>query len=78
MWVLGLLDTPQSALKHLAEFCEVQFGLHITAQGIDDRVQTAAVQFAKAMFGLALAVFRQTVKIPIRILTQFPAVNIFD
>ncbi len=78
MWVLGLLDTPQSALSHLAEWCEDQFGLHITTQGIDDRVQTTAVAFFKAMFGLALSVFRQTVRIPIRILTQFTAVNIFD
>jgi len=78
MWVLGLLDTPQSALSHLAEWCEDQFGLHITAQGIDDRVQTAAVTFFHAMFGLAISMFRQTVRIPIRILTQFTAVNIFD
>jgi hypothetical protein len=78
MWVLGLLDTPQSALNHLAEFCEDQFSLHITAQGIDDRVHSAAVHFFKAMFGLAVAAFRQTVRIPIRMLTQFTAVNIFD
>lgn len=78
MWGLGLLDTPQSALSNLAEWCEEQFGLHITAQGIDDRVQTAAVTFFKAMFNLALSVFRQTVQIPIRMLTQFPAVNLFD
>ena len=78
MWVLGLLDMPQAALSQLAEFCEEQFGLHITAQGIDDRVQTVAVTFFKAMFGLALSVFRQTVRIPIRMLTQFTAVNIFD
>lgn len=78
MWVLGLLETPQSALSHLAEWCEDQFGLHITAQGIDDRVQPAAVTFFKAMFGLALSGFRQTVRIPIRMLTQFTAVNIFD
>lgn len=78
MWVLGLLDTPRSTLSQLAEFCEDQFGLLITTQGLDDRVQTAAVHFFKTMFGLALAVCRQTVRIPIRLLTQFPAVNIFD
>jgi hypothetical protein len=78
MWVLGLLETPQSALSHLAEWCEEQFGLHITAQGIDDRVQTTAVTFLNAMFRLALSMFRQTVRIPLQILTQFTAVNIFD
>ena len=78
MWVLGLLDTPRSALHQLAEFCEDHFSLHITAQGIDDRVHSTAVTFFKAMFGLALAVCRQTVRIPLRILTQFSAVNLFD
>ncbi len=78
MWVLGLLDTPQSALGQLAEFCEDQFGLHITAQGINDRIQATAVTFLKRMFVFALDVFRSTVRLPIRILTQFSAVNIFD
>lgn len=78
MWVLGVLDNPLSALSHLAEFCEDQFGVCITPQGIDDRIQTAAIHFFQAMFGLALAVFRQTVRIPIRIRTPFTAVNIFD
>ncbi len=78
MWVLGLLDMPQAALSQLAEFCEDQFGLHITTQGIDDRLHAAAVTFFMTMFALALRLFRQTVRIPITILTQFRAVNIFD
>ncbi len=78
MWVLGLLETPQSALSHLAEWCEDQWGLQITAQGIHDRLSDAAVAFMKAMFALAITMFRQTVPIPITLLTQFQAVNVFD
>ena len=78
MWVLGLLEKPQSALSHLAEWCEDQWAVHITAQGIHDRLSDAAVAFMKAMFALAIAMFRQTVPIPITLLTQFQAVNVFD
>ena len=78
MWVLGLLETPQSALGQLAEWCDDQWGLHITSQGIHDRLSDAAVAFMKAMFALAVAMFRQTVPIPITLLTQFQAVNVFD
>ena len=78
MWVLGLLETPQSALSQLAEWCEDQWGVQITSQAIHGRLSDAAVAFMKAMFACAIAMFRQTVPIPITLLTQFRAVNVFD
>jgi len=78
MWVLGLLERPQSALSHLAEWCEDQWGVQISSQGIHDRLSDAAVTFMNAMFACAIALFRQTVPIPITLLTQFQAVNVFD
>ncbi len=78
MWVLGLLETPQSTLSQLAEWCEDQWGLQITSQAIHDRLSDTAVAFMKAMFACAIAMFRQTVPIPIALLTQFRAVNVFD
>jgi hypothetical protein len=78
MWVLGLLEAPQSALSHLAEWCADQHGVLISPQALHERLQTAAVAFMKAMFACAIALFRQTVPIPITLLTQFQAVNVFD
>ena len=78
MWVLGLLENPQSTLGQLAEWCDDQWGLHITSQGIHDRLSDAAVACMKALFACAIALFRQTVPIPITLLTQFHAVNVFD
>ena len=78
MWVLGLLETPQSALSHLAEWCEDQHGVLITPQALHDRLHAAAVAFMKTMFALALTLFRQTICIPLPRLRQFPAVKLFD
>jgi len=71
MWVLGLLETPQSALSHLAEWCEDQQGVLITPQALHDRLHPAAVAFMKTMFALALTLFRQTICIPLLRLRQF-------
>ncbi len=78
MWVLGFLDTPRSALAQLAEWCEDLWGLQITSQAIHARLSDAAVACMKTMFASAITMFRQTVPIPITLLTQFRAVNVFD
>lgn len=77
-FVFGLLENATASLNDLVEFCDDHFGIPISTQGLDERIHGATLSFMKQMFTLALVVFRQTVRIPVPILSQFSAVNITD
>ncbi len=77
-FVFGFLENATSSLTDLAEFCEDHFHVEISAQGIDERIHPLTLTFMKTMFGLALVMFRHTIRIPLALLTQFSAVNITD
>jgi hypothetical protein len=76
--VFGLLENPQASLNDLREFCVERFGIEVTTQGLHDRIQACALRFFKAMFTLAVGLFRPTVPLPIPLLEQFSAVNLVD
>jgi hypothetical protein len=77
-FVFGLLENATASLNDLVEFCDDHFGMTISPQGLDERIHPATLRFMKQMFTLALVVFRQTIRIPLPILSQFSAVNITD
>lgn len=77
-FVFGLLENATASLNDLTEFCEDHCGIAISVQALDERIHQATVTFMKQMFSLALVVFRQTVRLPVSILSQFSAVNITD
>ncbi len=77
-FVFGFIENPKSSLNDLAEFCEDHFGIEITSQGLDERIHKYTVIFFQKMFLLALTIFRHSVLIPLKALTQFSEVNITD
>ena len=77
-FVFGLLENTTASLNDLVEFCEDHCGMTISVQALDGRIHQATLTFMKQMFSLALVVFRQTVRLPVPILSQFSAVNITD
>ena len=76
--VFGFLDNAKASLNDLIEFCYVNFGVDISIQGLDERINKYSLKLMEEMFRVALAVFRQTIKVPLKILTQFTAVNLTD
>jgi len=78
MFVLGLLRNPKASLNDLSEFSEEHFGINITSQGIDERINKHALSFVKVMFNKAICLFQHLNSIPLPILSQFSAINITD
>jgi len=76
--VFGFLDNARSSLNDLVEFCHTHFEVDISAQGLNERINNYNLKFLGEMFRLALTIFRQAIKLPLKILTQFTAVNITD
>ena len=76
--VFGFLNNTLSSLNDLTEFCKKQFGVKISAQGLDERINEFSLKFMEKMFKLALEKFFHKVKLPIEILQQFTSVNITD
>jgi hypothetical protein len=77
-FVFGLLENATASLNDLTEFCEDHCGIRISVQALNERIHHTTLLFMKQMFSLALGVFRQTVRLPVPILSQFSAVNITD
>lgn len=75
--VFGFIDDPEANLDDLAGYC-ADLGVDITAQGFDQRINPAAVEFLKVMLSQALEQFKHTVALPVPILHQFSAVNLLD
>jgi hypothetical protein len=77
-FVFGLLENATASLNDLTEFCEDHCGVTISVQALDERIHAFTLSFMEQMFALALLIFRQTVRIPLPLLSQFSAVNITD
>jgi hypothetical protein len=77
-FVFGLVEQARASLNDLVEFCADHFGVSITIQGFDDRITPVTLLFMRKMFQLALSVFRQTHRLPVAVLAQFPAINLTD
>jgi hypothetical protein len=77
-FVLGFLSKPGATLNELTKFCSDNFGVEISSQALDQRINRFAVQFMKIMLGIALNAFRCLVLVPLPALTQFTEVNIID
>lgn len=77
-FVFGLVESASASLNDLVEFCEEHFGVSITTQGLNARITASTLTFMRKMFPLALVVFRQTVRLPVAVLTQFSAINLTD
>ena len=75
--VFGFLDEPAATLNDLAQTSE-ELGVTITPQGLDERINPAAVAFLKQLFQQSMASFRNTTPLEVALLTQFPAVEITD
>jgi hypothetical protein len=77
-FVFGFLANSYSSLNDLVEFCKEQFGVEISTQGLDGRINSFCQIFMLDMLRLALISFFNKIQLPIEILKQFTAVNLTD
>jgi hypothetical protein len=75
--VFTCIEHQKVTLKQFAQGC-LDVGVEITAQGFDERISPESVTFMEAMFRQALAIFRHEQGLPLSLLQQFTAINIFD
>jgi hypothetical protein len=75
--ILGWLANPDASLEMLAQFAS-EVGLHITAQGLDERFTGRAVAFLQALWEVALAQVVVADPVAIPLLERFAAVCLED
>ena len=75
--VLGWSEQPEASLNDLAEMA-ADLGVAITAQGLDERINSAAVTLLETLCQESLRWFQQRVPLDIAVLRQFTAVEILD
>ena len=75
--VLGSSEQPEASLNDLAEMA-ADLGVAITAQGLDERINSAAVTLFETLCQESLRWFQQRVPLDIAVLRQFTAVWILD
>jgi len=75
--VLGWSEQPEASLNDLAEMA-ADLGVVITAQGLDERINSAAVTLFETLCQESLRWFQQRVPLDVAILRQFTAVEILD
>jgi hypothetical protein len=75
--VLGWGEQPEASLNDLAETA-ADLGVDITAQGLDERINAAAVALFETLCQESLRWFQQRVPLDVAVLRQFTAVEILD
>lgn len=75
--VFGWVDNPNATLENLAEMAD-DLGVEITAQGIDNRINDKAVNFLEKQFNESMNLFKNELKIDVKILQQFSSVELID
>jgi hypothetical protein len=75
--VFGWSELPEAALNDLAEIAS-DLGVAITAQGLDERTNKAAVTLFETLSQESLRWFQQRVPLDVAVLRQFTAVEILD
>jgi len=75
--VFGCLEHPQVSLSQLAQSC-LDLGVDISEQSFNERINERSVTFMESMFHEVMTHFRNKQPIPLPILQQFRAINLFD
>jgi hypothetical protein len=75
--VLGFLQHPRASLCQLSQVC-LDMGVSITPQGIDERLNEAAIQFLKKRLACALAHWQSKQHRIAQVLENFPEVYLLD
>jgi hypothetical protein len=75
--VFTCIEHKAATLKQFAQSC-LDLGVEISAQGFDERINSGSVTFMEEMFSQTIATFRNKQPLPLPILQQFTAINIFD
>jgi hypothetical protein len=75
--VCGWAEQPEASLNDLAETA-ADLGVSITAQGLDERINAAAVALFEALSQESLRWFQQRRPLDVAVLRQFTAVEILD
>jgi hypothetical protein len=75
--VLGFIQHPRASLNQLCQDC-LDLGISITPQGLDQRINTTAVQFLKRMLERALTLWRTERQDIAQVVNQFTAVYFQD
>ena len=75
--VLGFIQHPHASLNQLCQIC-LDMGVSITPQGLDQRINTTAVQFLKWMLERALKMWRAECHDIAQVVDQFTAVYFQD
>jgi hypothetical protein len=75
--VFGWSEQPEAALNDLAEIAS-DLGVAITAQGLDERINQAAVTLFETLSQESLRWLQQRVPLDVGVLRQFTAVEILD
>lgn len=75
--VCGWSEQPEASLNDLAEVA-ADLGVEITAQGLDERINDAAVRLFETLAQESLRWFQQRIPLDIALLRQFTAIEILD
>jgi len=76
-WVFAGLEHSVLSLNKVAQSC-LDLGVQVSSQGLDQRLSGASVAFMSQMFVAALSHFVNQIALPLPILSQFVAVNLYD
>lgn len=77
IWVLGFIQHPQASLNLLCQVA-ADIGVHISKQGMQQRLTPFAVTFLERMFEHSKAVLQNRIPIPLALLMQFTAIELVD
>lgn len=75
--VFAYIQKPTADLADMAQVC-TDLGVSISPQGVDQRINQAAVVFLQTMFQQAMTQFKNKLALPLPILQQFSAINLVD
>jgi hypothetical protein len=77
--VLGWMHNPKASLNDLARFChQIDPGVSISPQGLDQRINPAAVAFLGQMLSQSLRRLRQQYQLEVQLLKGFSQINLLD
>ena len=75
--ILGWVANPDAPLNDLVQR-SAQLGVQISEAGLQQRINARAVAFLQALFAASIARFRERVRLPAHMLSQFSQINVVD
>jgi hypothetical protein len=77
IWVMGFLEKPSASLNYLVQVA-ADLNIHITKQGLQDRLSRGAVVFLMAVLERCMTQLRNKLPLDLALLNKFSGVQIVD